>query len=296
MARNGIADGALHEGTADPGDDPASDAHLVQGLIAGSQDALARLYDRHGGAVFGEARRTSRDRWIAGEVVQETFLTLWNRAELFDPSRGTLLGWLLTIAHNRAVDRLRAANRHARAASFSSLGGDDAMDASTTEWLAASGEPIAMAGPEPGPEAALYSKETRASIAGALASLSPLERSVIILAYDAELSQSEIAARLGWPVGTVKTRTRRALRHLRDRLEPAQERGEAGEPRSDRERAGSGTGRSMMPDQSPGLDALDGVADRDRGRRIRDDCRDQVAGVAALSRGPGSFPCNPAPT
>jgi RNA polymerase sigma-70 factor, ECF subfamily len=188
-------------------------------LVEGSEDALARLYDRHGPALFAEATRLSRDRWVASEVVQETFLALWNRAELFDPSRGSLRAWLMTIAHNRAVDHLRRASRHDRAASFSSFAGSDDIDASTFEWLAAAGEPVAAAGPEPGPEMAFSTKETRASITDALASLTPLERSVIDLAYDGGLSQSEIAGRLGWPIGTVKTRTRRALRHLRDRLE-----------------------------------------------------------------------------
>ena len=76
-----------------------------------------------------------------------------------------------------------------------------------------------MGGPEPGPEQALSSKETRSTIEVAMATLPPHERSVIQLAYGDGLSQSEIATRLGWPIGTVKTRTRRALRLLRDRLE-----------------------------------------------------------------------------
>jgi RNA polymerase sigma-70 factor (ECF subfamily) len=209
-----------------PSIDTTSDVRLMRWVVDGSQDALAVLYDRHGGAVFRAALRTSRDQSIAAEVVQETFLALWNRAELFDPSRGALAAWLLTIARNRALDRLRYASRHDRAASFSSFGADDSMDASTTEWLAASGEPIAMAGPEPGPEAALSSKENRRAVAEAVSSLPPIERSVILLAYDGGLSQAEIADRLGWPIGTVKTRTRRALRHLRDRLE-APPRGES---------------------------------------------------------------------
>lgn len=188
-------------------------------LVEGSEDALARLYDRHGPAVFAEATRTSRDRWVAAEVVQETFLALWNRAELFDPSRGPLRAWLMAIAHNRAIDHLRRASRHDRAAAFSSFAGSDEIDASTTEWLAAAGKPVAAAGPEPGPETAFFSKETRASIEDALGSLDPLERRVIVLAYAGGLSQSEIAAALGWPIGTVKTRTRRALRHLRNWLE-----------------------------------------------------------------------------
>jgi RNA polymerase sigma-70 factor (ECF subfamily) len=194
----------------------------MQRLIDGSQEALAGLYDRYGHIVFAAAVRTGRDRGIAAEVTQETFLTLWDRAELFDPSRGTLSTWLATIARNRTVDHLRAAGRHGRVATFSSFGRAEADDHSIADWLTASGQPVAMAGSEPGPEAALAGKETRASIEDALASLAPLERSVILLAYDEGLSQSEIAARLGWPIGTVKTRTRRALRHLREWLDRPQ--------------------------------------------------------------------------
>ena len=199
--------------------DAQSDASLMSQLIEGSQDALAGLYDRHVQAVFATALRVSRDRGIAAEVVQETFLTLWNRAELFDPSRGALPAWLLAIARNRAIDRLRSEGRHERAATFSSFDRVESDDQATFEWLTSTGELIAAAGPEPGPEMALSDKETRASIKEALASLAPLERRVIELAYDSGLTQAEIAARLGWPIGTVKTRTRRALRHLREWIE-----------------------------------------------------------------------------
>jgi RNA polymerase sigma-70 factor (ECF subfamily) len=205
--------------TIGQGIDSPSDADLVRQLINGSEEALASLYDRHAHAVYAAAVRASRDRSVAAEVVQDTFLALWNRAELFDPSRGTLPAWLVTIARNRAVDRIRSAARHERAADFSSFNRPEEDDHSTVDWLMASGELIAAAGPEPGPEVALFNRETRAAVEDALASLSPMERSVIVLAYDRGLSQTEIAARLGWPIGTVKTRTRRALRHLRDRFE-----------------------------------------------------------------------------
>jgi RNA polymerase sigma-70 factor (ECF subfamily) len=187
--------------------------------MGGSEDALAALYDKHSNAVFTAAMRANRDRWIAAEVVQETFLALWNRAELFDPTRGTLSAWLAAIARNRAIDRLRSAARHERAANFSSFAGSEADEHSVVEWLTASGELIGAAGPQPVPDAALSEKETRASIKEALDSLDPVERRVIVLAYAGGLSQSEIATSLGWPIGTVKTRTRRALRRLRERLE-----------------------------------------------------------------------------
>jgi RNA polymerase sigma-70 factor (ECF subfamily) len=203
-----------------------SDASLVNQLIKGSEEALAGLYDRHADAVYSAAMRSSRDPSIAAEVVQETFLTLWNRAELFDASRGALVAWLVTIAKNRALDRLRAAARHDRATTFSTFSRIEEDGHSIADWLTTSGDLVAAAEPEPGPEIALSNKETRAAVEDALASLAPMERSVIVLAYDVGLSQSEIAARLGWPIGTVKTRTRRALRQLRDRIERAQ----AGEP------------------------------------------------------------------
>ena len=89
----------------------ADDAALVREVAAGSQDALAALYDRYVDAVYAAASRLTSDRQVAEEVVQETFLALWNRAELFNPAIGSLAAWLHTIARNRTVDRLRAAGR-----------------------------------------------------------------------------------------------------------------------------------------------------------------------------------------
>src|SRR4029079_6333135 len=130
----------------DSGTDP--DSGLIRQLVEGSQDALARLYDRHAQAVFATAMRVSRDRGVAEEVVQEAFLTLWNRAELFDPSRGALSAWLLTIARNRAIDRLRVASRHDRAATFSSFGRGEADERATAGWLKSTGGLRSAARPE----------------------------------------------------------------------------------------------------------------------------------------------------
>ena len=196
----------------------STDADLLERVAEGSAEALASLYDRHAGAVYSIAARTIGDATVASDVVQETFLALWDRAELFDPTRGSLRGWLLAIARNRAIDQVRHARRHDRAFTFSTLATADNDDGSLAEWLTSTGAPVAMGAPDPGPEAAVVGLETRGSMAAAIASLDPLERSVITLAYGAHLSQVEIAAQLGWPLGTVKTRTRRALRHLRERL------------------------------------------------------------------------------
>jgi RNA polymerase sigma-70 factor, ECF subfamily len=205
-------------GAPDPALGPDSDPALMRAVIDGSQDALARLYDRHGATVFGAAMRTSRDHSIASEVVQETFLVLWDRAELYDSARGSLPSWLLTIARNRAVDHLRAAGRRERAATFSSFARDGESDQAIGDWLTASGALIGAGGPDAPPEHALSSKEERRSIDEAIAALDPAERAVIKLAYDGGLTQAEIADRLGWPLGTVKTRTRRALGRLREIL------------------------------------------------------------------------------
>ena len=198
----------------------ATDAALVAAILEGSEPALERLYDRHSNAVFASAMQTSRDEWLATEVVQETFLTLWDHADRFDAERGELRSWLMTIARNRSIDRLRAAGRHDRAASFSALARPAEDDHAVDEWLAGTGDLIAVGSAEPLPDVAVADKETRASIDAAIAGLDPVERRVIVLAYDQGLTQSEIAASLGWPIGTVKTRTRRALRHLREQMKP----------------------------------------------------------------------------
>lgn len=206
--------------TSSQAPEPQTDNNLLQLVADGSAEALASLYDRHVSDVFALAARTTRDAGAAGDVVQETFLTLWDRAELFDPERGSLRGWLLAIARNRAIDHVRYAGRHDRAVTFTALATPDADEGSLADWLAMAGAPIATGRPDPGPEAAVVLLENQASMAEAIASLPPAERSVIRLAYGADLTQVEIAAQLGWPLGTVKTRTRRALKHLRDRMAP----------------------------------------------------------------------------
>jgi len=202
-----------------------SDAALVRAVAAGSHDALAALYDRHVDAVFASASRLTSDRGMAEEVVQETFLALWDRAETFDPSIGSLAAWLHTIARNRTVDRLRAAGRRpnlvplsAAASSGTALGGSDEADADTLERVLASGRLVAGSVPPPSPEIELVLGELRTALQAALSTMPEPERVVIVMAYGQDLSQSEIADRLGWPLGTVKTRTRRALRHLREVL------------------------------------------------------------------------------
>jgi RNA polymerase sigma-70 factor (ECF subfamily) len=198
------------------------DATLVRMVAGGSFDALASLYDRHGDAVFAAASRLTSDRGVAEEVVQDTFLALWDRAESFDPTVGSLSAWLHTIARNRTVDRLRAAGRRPQFAAPPSSANGDESATQLLERAASSGTIVAGSVAPTGPEAALASKETRASIELALGAMASEERTVIVLAYREGLSQTEIAQRLGWPLGTVKTRTRRALRRLREALDEHQ--------------------------------------------------------------------------
>lgn len=204
-------------------DDEPKDEELVADIVRGSEAALGVMYDRHAGVIFGTALRLLRDRSEAEEVVQETFLALWNRAEQFTAARGSARIWLLSIARNRCIDRARAARARIQALAFSSVtGGDNEGDAGAEGWLLAAADPIAIGAAPQGPEQAAVDGETRGTISAALATLDEEEREVIVLAYRHQLSQSEIARRLGWPLGTVKTRTRRALHHLRFALdEPA---------------------------------------------------------------------------
>ena len=194
------------------------DAGLVRELVAGSEAALGILYDRHGDAIFATAYRLTSDRGVAEEVVQETFLTLWNRAELFDPRSGSLSAWLHTIGRNRAVDRLRAAGRRPRLVALVSSVAPDESETEALERVVAAGTVVAGAAQPLGPEQAVVAGELRDAIRTAVAAMTDVERTVILLAYQEELSQVEIADRLAWPLGTVKTRTRRALLHLREAL------------------------------------------------------------------------------
>jgi RNA polymerase sigma-70 factor (ECF subfamily) len=195
-----------------------SDAELVARLVAGDQGALGELYDRYADPVFRVAFRLLGDRGHAEDVLQETILALWNRAETYDPRVASLPAWLMSIARNRAVDRLRARGRRplsvSLSATFEAASGDD----EATERLLASGTLVGAGTVEADPEAALEVSETRDAVRRALERIPDAERAALELAYYGDLTQTEIAVRLGWPLGTVKTRTRRALLRLRTGL------------------------------------------------------------------------------
>lgn len=202
-----------------------SDEDLVAALVDGDEDALGALYDRYAETLFRASLARLGDRQLAEEVLQDTYLALWNRAELFDRAQGSLIGWLSAIARHRAVDRLRALGRRPAPVALSALvpvtnsdetAADDARDA-----ILASSTPLSGITPSVDPQKELDVAWLRERVEQALSGMPDQERQVIALAYYDELSQSEIAARLDWPLGTVKTRTRRALARLRESLADA---------------------------------------------------------------------------
>ena len=199
--------------------DELGDAELVARIIERDERALMVLYDRHGTTLFGIAVRFLGDRESAAEVVQEVFLSLWERATRFDPAAGTLIAWLIGIARHRSLDRLRAASRRPRTIRTQSdpwTEGGSGMDAAIRAYGARAATVAGAADTDPSAE--IDRRWTRSVVRASLADLPDAERRVLVLAYDEDLSQSQIAARLGLPIGTVKSRTRRAMAMLRARL------------------------------------------------------------------------------
>jgi RNA polymerase sigma-70 factor (ECF subfamily) len=187
-----------------PNDDVPDEA-LIAALVAGEPEALGALYDRHARVVFSLIMRIAGDRDVAEEILQEVFLRAWQQAHAFDETRGTVRFWLQRIAHNLTLNELRRRQRRPQVqrrppstdsegdtyAGNVEVGQDPAVDA----WCAV----------------------RDAGLAHALDQLPPGQRAVLLL-YAQGFSQSEIAAKLGEPLGTVKSRMRRALCRLREAL------------------------------------------------------------------------------
>lgn len=191
-----------------------SDAVLAARVATGDEAAFGAVYERYADIVYGATVRFLRDHHLAEEVVQDAYVTLWRLAHRYDPEAGSLLGWLLHIARNKAIDRLRSAARRPRAATAPD-GADQDSFALELALEAAGSESRSVEAPE---EAAVRAW-TRAVVRTALSVMPESERLPLELAYDEGLTQLEIAERTGWPLGTVKTRTRRALANLRTALE-----------------------------------------------------------------------------
>jgi RNA polymerase sigma-70 factor (ECF subfamily) len=163
-------------------------------VVQGDERAFLALYDRYASRIHALTLRILHDPMLAEEATQDTFLKLWSRARLYLSERGSFLYWLLTIARRTALDRLRLEGYR--------------------PILSDAEDPVAVW--ETLPDGDSLSDENRwRSLHFAVQALSSEHRQVIELAYYQGLSQSEIAETLGWPLGTVKTRLRAAMEHLR---------------------------------------------------------------------------------
>lgn len=181
-------------------DSDTSDAALVVAIGRYQQAALAEAYRRHAGAVFGLARRLLNDQARAEDVVQEVFVRLWNQPDRFDPDRGSLRSYLLTMAHGRAIDLIRSdtsrRKREEREAREISDQANSGYDISHEVW------DMALAG----------------HVRDALDALNEGERQAIQLAYFGGRTYREAAEELGVAEGTAKSRIRSGLKRLRAEL------------------------------------------------------------------------------
>lgn len=179
------------------------DSALVAMVSSGNAAALEILYDRYSRVVFSFALRILGDRASAEELLQEVFFRTWKQAHLFSAARGTFVTWLLSITHNMAIDEIRRQKRRPQRAD--------------------SADPVLLltnvTDDQVSVEEHATNRETREQVVSAIRTLPHAQQAVIELAYFRGLTQREIAAELGEPLGTIKTRMRLGVRKLRDYLE-----------------------------------------------------------------------------
>jgi RNA polymerase sigma-70 factor (ECF subfamily) len=183
-----------------------SDEALVALVARGDEPALGELYDRVGRVAFGLARRVLRDDRLAEDAVQEGFLVVWRTAAAFRAERAKASTWILTLVHRRAVDLVRREERR-RA---------DPLPDDVSLKPAPAGEST---------EEAVWLRYERERVQAALAELPDVQREAIELAYYGGFSQSELAERLGVPLGTIKSRMFSGLARLRELLEESEHEG-----------------------------------------------------------------------
>jgi RNA polymerase sigma-70 factor (ECF subfamily) len=172
-----------------------SSVHLIEATARGDRAAFERLYDQFVGLVYTLGLRILGVRTDAEDLVQEVFLQAWRRAESYRPERGSPESWLMTIARNMAVDRLRAAHTVRKSL--------DALQSERARRF------------EDAPVTRVALLEEGDDVRAALRQLSDEQRKVLELSYFDGLTQSEIARHLGEPLGTIKTRVRLGLEKLR---------------------------------------------------------------------------------
>ncbi len=183
--------------------DVSVDLALLERIVARDERAIAELYDRHSRLVFSVIRRMLRSQSDAEDVLQETFVRVWSRADTYDPSLGSPATWLTRIGRNRAVDRLRAQRVRA------------AVDGAPPDRKDAGEIRIGAAAVSDRPDVRTES----AALRGAVARLPENQRVLIEAAYFEGYTHQELAERLALPLGTVKTRIRAGLSALRTYLE-----------------------------------------------------------------------------
>jgi RNA polymerase sigma-70 factor (ECF subfamily) len=192
---------ALYSHRAGEQEDPELERRLIERLATRDAAALAALYDRHARPIYSLALRILQDQADAEDVAQEVFAQAWQQAARYDVGRGTVAGWLLNMTRSRAIDLLRARRSGGR-----EVRGDQETPA------------MASVDPAPRPEALAVTAQQAAAVRAALQRLPALQRVALELAYFDGLSQSEIAAQLDQPLGTVKTRIRLGLLKLREAM------------------------------------------------------------------------------
>jgi RNA polymerase sigma-70 factor, ECF subfamily len=178
------------------------DIRLMQRVVAGEEAALAELYDRYAARVLGVCVRILSEAQMAEDALQEVYVRVWERAHLFDATRGNFLTWLMGITRNTCIDQLRRLQARPQAAEPPS----DVDGFTFEETLTDPNSDV--------PEIAALN-ERAALVRRALAALTPEQRQVIELSYFRGLTRREIARKLDWPEGTVHTRARLALQTLR---------------------------------------------------------------------------------
>jgi RNA polymerase sigma-70 factor, ECF subfamily len=192
----------------------APDHALVARLAAGDERALGELYDRYGAMAYSLALAIVREGADAEEVVADAFGQAWRSATGYDPGRGSVAAWLATITRTRALDLVRARGRRARAIERAAQADGDGLASP-------------MGGEVDSADRRIERGEARRLVARSLGELPEPQRRVIELAYFGGLSQTEIAAELQEPLGTVKTRMRAGMEKLRGSLAPLLSGGEA---------------------------------------------------------------------
>ena len=187
---------------SDSSSELANEVLLLQKIAQGDKRAFAEFYDHFSGVLFSAALRVLNNREATEDVIQDVFIQIWEKAPLYDATRGKPLTWAMTLTRNKSIDRLRSLQRRAR------LHDDAGKEAQTTEQFDGHSALDDVENTERG-----------AIVRAAVEKLTKEQRQALEMAFFGSLTHTEIAERLGEPVGTIKARIRRGMMKLRDVLE-----------------------------------------------------------------------------